>query len=368
MFKVEKIKKIMSVLTAIILIFSLCVIPASADGYDVDFKYESFKFKNVRLWWTGYDDNGNNIGSWTELDFYNTAYADFYEKDGYVFITLYEPSMPSITTACVRIEFELLYGNTTDDRYNELSFDWLWHEKFQTESWSNMNYCYRVMHDGSHLKGTANYIEGQQMPTALSGIKTGRGYHFDYGQSDFESQTIRYGFQHSIYFGSYGSIRFCIANTMLRSGELSTQQIIDNQNQNTQDIIDNQNKLQEDEKNEANTTGNSGVNDITGAIPTDTDGILNAFKSLTNSMMTTSTTCKIEFPGITIPKVGRFFNEVQLLPKQEINFKEYIGMIPYKLLLLVQSLLTIALIIYCFKELYATISYVLTLRGGGDSE
>lgn len=256
----KKFIKLISVFVAVIIALNCFIFTTSAETYEVDFKYESFQFKNIRLWWT--TDSSLPQSQWTEYDFYDEMFADFYQKDGYVFITLYQPNLPSDKRAVVRIEFDLLYGNTSDDRFNELSFDWLWHEKFQTEYWSSANYCYRVLHDGSHYKGTADYITGQPMPSSLGTIDTGRGFHFDYGQSTFETQTVRYGFQHSIYFSHSGEIKFCISNTLLRSGELSTQQIIDNQNKNTDKLLNAGSNVEQPDFDNTNNNINNTVGQI----------------------------------------------------------------------------------------------------------
>ena len=125
----------------------------------------------------------------------------------------------------------------------------------------------------------------------------------------------------------------------------------------------------ENEKQEATDTGADGVGDISSVIPDDTQALTTAFKKLTASMTHTNTTAKLNFPGIKIPALKPFTDtETVLLGEQEINFEEYIKLIPDKILLLVQSLGTIALILFCFKELYSQISYVLTLRGGGADE
>ena len=82
-------------------------------------------------------------------------------------------------------------------------------------------------------------------------------------------------------------------------------------------------------------------------------------------MSYSGTNCSWTFPAITLPAIPGVMDSVQLTSEQPIDFTYWVNQIPANLLLLIQSLLTIALIIYCFKEVYGTISYVLTLRGGG---
>lgn len=85
-------------------------------------------------------------------------------------------------------------------------------------------------------------------------------------------------------------------------------------------------------------------------------------------MMTNETDCVIKFPAIAIPAIEPYFNKVELLSAQDIDMSTYIQMMPETILLLLQSLLTVALILYCFKELYGWISYALTLKGGSSNE
>lgn len=150
--------------------------------------------------------------------------------------------------------------------------------------------------------------------------------------------------------------------------EYETDRIIDNQDKNTQAIIDNQNEIQENERNEANTTGDDGVDEITSFIPNDSDGFINALGDLVDAMSYNGTECNWTIPSVSIPKIDGIMPSIKLWDELEIPFEYWIGKIPSAIMTLIRSLLTIALIIYCFKELYSIISYVLTLKGGGASE
>lgn len=161
--------------------------------------------------------------------------------------------------------------------------------------------------------------------------------------------------------------------------EIASQQIIDNQNENTdkiiqnqdentQAIIDNEKELQEQEKQEANDTGDDGVNQIGSVIPNDSDGFIDSIGNLVGAMSYTGTDCNWELPSVSLPKIDGVMPSIKLWDKQEIPFEYWIAKIPSGTMTLVQSLLTIALIVYCFKELYSVISYVLTLKGGGANE
>ena len=125
------------------------------------------------------------------------------------------------------------------------------------------------------------------------------------------------------------------------------------------------------EENKANKTGNEGADKLGSLIPNNSGGLISAFTNLTASMVHNDTACKITFPGIKIPKLkvkGIEFGDVTLLGESEINFEDYVALIPETYLKLVRSLCTIALIIYCFKEMYSLFSFIFTAKGGGDSE
>lgn len=120
----------------------------------------------------------------------------------------------------------------------------------------------------------------------------------------------------------------------------------------------------ESEKDEANSAGSSGVGDLTDAVPDYSEGFKTALQGLADSMSYTGTEAKIAIPAVNVPGLDGLYGGFQMMEAQEVDFSVYINMMPGNLLLLVQSLLTIALIVYCFKELYGSVSYVLTLRGG----
>lgn len=124
----------------------------------------------------------------------------------------------------------------------------------------------------------------------------------------------------------------------------------------------------EQEKQEATTQGNQSTSDATTAITDNSQGFIDSLGGLASSMSYSGTDCAWTFPAITLPAIPGVMDSMQLTTEKPIDFSYWVNQIPANLLLLIQSLLTIALIIYCFKEVYGTISYVLTLRGGGNNE
>lgn len=119
------------------------------------------------------------------------------------------------------------------------------------------------------------------------------------------------------------------------------------------------------EKDEAASGGDEGVNELTGAIPNYSEGFMDALQSFSAAMSYTGTDAKLKIPTVVFPQLGSLVPEFQIADEMELDFGQYVSMMPESLMILVQSLLTIALIVYCFKELCSTISYVLTLKGGG---
>lgn len=140
----------------------------------------------------------------------------------------------------------------------------------------------------------------------------------------------------------------------------ATQDIIDNQNsntqaeieadkENTQAIIDNQNQLAEQEKQDVTDSGNDSVDSATEAIPN--YDFFEAIGVFVDSLGSTDTECVIDIPRIYIPKVA-MIPETTLYNGGAFDFATVIDMIPDKILLLVQYILTVSLILYGCKEFY----------------
>lgn len=127
------------------------------------------------------------------------------------------------------------------------------------------------------------------------------------------------------------------------------------------------NESQEQQKQEAQTQGNSSVSQGSSAIEDKGAGFTQSLGNLTSSMSYTGTQCAWEFPQVKLPAIAGVMGEIVLIEKQPIDFAVWVNAIPSDILLVVQSLCTAGLIIYCFKELYDTIAYVLTLRKDDNS-
>lgn len=169
-------------------------------------------------------------------------------------------------------------------------------------------------------------------------------------------------------FGNYGNITSDFASSFFTVVYGDTKKEIEEQEESNtwlEKIFDLIKGSSEQEKQEAQTQGNQSTSDATTAITDNSQGFIDSLGGLASSMSYSGTNCSWTFPAITLPAIPGVMDSVQLTSEQPIDFTYWVNQIPANLLLLIQSLLTIALIIYCFKEVYGTISYVLTLRGGG---
>lgn len=124
-----------------------------------------------------------------------------------------------------------------------------------------------------------------------------------------------------------------------------------------QDIVDN-------EKNQANNKGNEFVDQILDALPDPSTKVLASLKSLTDATSYTGTDAKLQIPGIVLPAVGMLIPETELWEGTQLDMGSYMELLPGTLVTVVQSLFTIAIVLYCVYELIGLIGFCLTLRGG----
>lgn len=112
--------------------------------------------------------------------------------------------------------------------------------------------------------------------------------------------------------------------------------------------------------------GDSKADALLGALPEqDTEQAVEGLEIFTGAISTTSTDAKWKLPAIKLPAIAGVMPEIKLTDEMDIDFGAWVQKIPKTVMTIVQYVLTLALIYYCFKELYKLISYVLTLRGGG---
>lgn len=122
-------------------------------------------------------------------------------------------------------------------------------------------------------------------------------------------------------------------------------------------------KQPEQEKNDAQQGANDAFSGVVDVVPDHSEGLVDAFSGLAASMSYDGTAAKLDLPDVTMPGIDGLFEGFIIMENQSVDFEAYFDMLPDELLFLVQSLFTAALIVFCFKELYSTIQYCLTLRG-----
>lgn len=158
------------------------------------------------------------------------------------------------------------------------------------------------------------------------------------------------------------------ASDIQANADKNASQIQQNQDENTQSIIDNQNQLQENEKAEAQGSGNSAADNVSSAVPDQSAGFISALQTFVKGMSTTDTECTLKVPAIVVPEIPGLFSRTVLIEEQDLSFSQAIKLIPNAILQIVRALTTIGLIVYCFKQLYDTIEYILTMRRGSSNE
>ena len=159
-----------------------------------------------------------------------------------------------------------------------------------------------------------------------------------------------------------------ITSGIQSNNDKNASDIQSNNDKNTQSIIDNQNQLAEQEKTETQNSGNNSVNDVSGSVPDKSAGMLSALQSLSNAVSYTGTSAKWTFPQMYIPAIAGVTDRINLNSETEIDFTYWVNQIPQDIRTIISALATIGLVIFAFKELYGLISYVLTLKGGGNNE
>lgn len=205
------------------------------------------------------------------------------------------------------------------------------------------------------------------------GIKDIRFYGNTSSTLSYTSSTnwvVTYGSDTALYYQLEGikSAFNSFSGSITANADKNASETQANDDKNTQAIIDNQNELAEKEKNETQSQGEGSVNDVSGAIEDKSAGFVSSIQNLVSAMSYNGTSCAWKVPPIKLPAIAGIMDEVKLTDEMSIDFEYWVNKIPSNILLLVRSLLTIGLIGYCFKELYNTISYVLTLKGGGNDE
>lgn len=123
------------------------------------------------------------------------------------------------------------------------------------------------------------------------------------------------------------------------------------------------NAILDEEEKRANQGGNDAIDDVNGAISDNSGGFLDALGSLATALSYNGTQAAWTFPKIQMPDIEGVMEGYTLVEEQPIDFGVWVQKMPASLLQLVRALTTIGLIVFCFKELWGVVSYVMVLKG-----
>ncbi len=125
------------------------------------------------------------------------------------------------------------------------------------------------------------------------------------------------------------------------------------------------------EENKANAGGNNALDGALDALggADKSRGFLKPLAELATAFGNNSTAGYFIIPRVYIPKIDGVIDEITLIPRMAVPLREYYReYIPSNVRTLIEAITTIALIVFCFKELYSIISYIITLKSGGADE
>lgn len=111
--------------------------------------------------------------------------------------------------------------------------------------------------------------------------------------------------------------------------------------------------------------GQQFVDQILDILPDSSTEIMAALRSLPDAMSYTGTEAVLQIPGIVMPAVGDLIPRTEIWPGAELDFSDYVELLPSTLLNLVRALFTIAIVLFCAFELKGIVSYCLTLKDYG---
>lgn len=206
------------------------------------------------------------------------------------------------------------------------------------------SYTVEIIYEG-YIPSNFNVISYYNCPNPISA----------YMVATYEFQPIDKGTQEII------NNQNANANAIQQNQNENTNKEIQADKENTQAIIDNQNQLAEQEKQEVTDSGNDSVNGAMEVMPSYDFG--DVFDGFVNIMRYDGLDAKLDIPEIYIPEIPNVTKKVVLYKGGTINFKDYFDMIPNAIILVVRAVLTVALILFAFKELWTTIGQVLSGEG-----
>lgn len=113
--------------------------------------------------------------------------------------------------------------------------------------------------------------------------------------------------------------------------------------------------LMDQEQQEAQTQGETAIDDIIEIVPDHSEDFLAALDSLVTALSYVGTTAILETPEIVVPGIPGLYEGFTVLEPQEVNFETWFDNMPGEIMALVRALFDIAIVFYCAKELLALI-------------
>lgn len=333
---------------AVLVSLVVAVVPASAAGSVIDCR----QLSDVVI-----GSNHYGFSTFVAADFTPAPNAVWYN--------------PDVATGDFEIHFDIGAQIETGDTYT-LTYDMYFPQGFSSNSQLIMpgfDFNYIASVDG-RWEGTVGepMWHWQGSATVTAGFSTSKIVIIPRGlgsNNSFAVNVLKVSIAGKDYSGAINNTK----DEIKANADKNASEIKDNNDKNTDRIIDNQKELQDKEKSEAGSGGSAAADKASNAIPGVDSGFLNAIKSFVATMSYSGTEAKLQIPRLYIPALGGLFDEITLLDSQSYDLSKAItDFLPKTILTLIQYLFTVAFIVYCVKELYGTIEYVLTLRKGTGTE
>jgi hypothetical protein len=347
-----KAKKIIAVLFVIAILMVGLVVPVSADTIGLTINMNKPRADN----YSGYveyllNDNGKMYARTTFWHFSLDALTNGQEN-----------IFPEVRVTVSNNRIVLTAFTNDNDPLQSRNFNWIVGNVNSVDGGSGSDYhCYNL-----DTTGAINAYWGNAQ---IMGYKIyGNGVNWD---SSLSSGTYNWNIMYSETSMLYELILSMAQSSANSSGSITqnatdnANKIQQNQNENTDKIVNNQNELYDKEKDDITNSGNSSSESVED-IPNQSDGFLKSLSKLTNAMSYNGTECKWKLPNVYIPAISNIVPRIDLISEKDIDFGYWVEKIPNNILDLIRAVCTLALIVFCFKELYNTISYVLTLKGGNN--
>lgn len=122
------------------------------------------------------------------------------------------------------------------------------------------------------------------------------------------------------------------------------------------------------EQDKAQAGASSSKSEGDAAIPDNSASLLDGVSGFVTGLAYNGTDCSWTMPDVKLPAISGVMNGVTLIDSQPINFGTWLAALPDGIVIVMRVICSVAVIFFGFKELYKTIEYVLTLRGGGSGE